>query len=543
MSNEPPAKVLKLDSEELQDDSNDVEMMEIENCSSSSSEMIDKPALDICNHELFQIEKRHVAEIKSFPDLANYVTRCDLTVIKFTSECNLEDVVKNFSAISATLFPNVFIFVFEYENLKLGGPDVSHVESLIKNLFIADSFTIRPLILQFTSKSENLSKCYYKKSKSNKFLVIGNENGNIVNFPSFFWKFMNGEIKIIDEDLLVNVFTLQKQESAIIIRFLNIFKLNESILWNLKFKCVKSGCKSQFLAAFGGSFEDNVIHQNSEMQNTLNRTFLLQNNHLDTEVSILLLAVENSNHEIIEYLTTNYSHLIHQLPFDHQVKIARTALSSFQFDTLCELIEECDFPFPEQSTNKYIMSSRLIKLVENRCEFFTAIQFGNLKTINTFIEYNPNLKIVYNINNKSALKQSIDSDKIDIYYKLKNCGFLPAFGEDFENFLTVPQREKFAEISVQNALENTAVLQLTERSFIHKCKQISKEMKNYYRQQIQSWYEEINKSKFGFELINAVAQCKDLKLIFDFESEYVSIHFYCNASKRIMFITFKKYIY
>lgn len=526
MSKEPPMKRLRVENMDLQSDSSEVELMEVESADSSASSilMCQKPALDILNQEFPQIDSQHVAEIRSLTELTNHKVE---KAIKFTSECNLVDVVQKYSIINTKLFPSAFIFVIEHENFGLNGPDDSHIKSFLKTLFLNDSFATRPLILQLTSKSENLSNLFYKKQKSNDFSEIKSceKIGNFVN--SFFWSFVSGEIKNFDDNL--SDFLLGKTDSALIIKFLNIFKIPGEFLWKLKLKCAVKGSKNEFLAAFGNSFDDYSILQNIEAQSILNRTFLLQfhqnfvnqSNNYHSEMSILLLALENSNNEVLEYLITKCSYLIQQLPFDHQVKVTTAAFNNQQFDILCELIEDCDFPFPD-NFNIMVINNRLHQLAKTRSELFTAIQFGDIPAINNFIDNNQNLKIVYNIKNKSSLKQSIDSNRIDIYCLLQFHGFQPAYNEDFENFFTSSQGEQIAEIKIKYSSKNSTVMQLANRSFPLDRKNNKEEEEKCYKN-IKKWYEEIYKSKFGKELFNSAAQCDELQIIFDFESEFVSI--------------------
>ena len=63
---------------------------------------------------------------------------------------------------------------------------------------------------------------------------------------------------------------------------------------------------------------------------------------------------------------------------------------------------------------------------------------------------------------------------------------------------------------------------LTGRSFIY-TRDRNKEMEANYYKTIYKWYVEISNIKHGRSLLDAVIQCEDLKIIFDFEYDCVSI--------------------
>ena len=51
----------------------------------------------------------------------------------------------------------------------------------------------------------------------------------------------------------------------------------------------------------------------------------------------------------------------------------------------------------------------------------------------------------------------------------------------------------------------------------------SKELEVVYRTKIKKWFEDLHRIPLCAKLLDAVSQCEDLKFIFDFESESVSI--------------------
>ena len=85
------------------------------------------------------------------------------------------------------------------------------------------------------------------------------------------------------------------------------------------------------------------------------------------------------------------------------------------------------------------------------------------------------------------------------------------------------QIKKLSKENVSLALKdkNKAVMMLSSRSLIHN-RRISRDQEAVYRTKIKQWFEDINKLKFGPDLLQVAASCKNLKIIFNFESSTVS---------------------
>ena len=246
--------------------------------------------------------------------------------------------------------------------------------------------------------------------------------------------------------------------------------------------------------------------------------------------SILLTAVQHSNQEIIDYLISYCSELIQQLPVKHQIRISTTAYDSNQLDVLCDLLEFSDFPFPESFHDLNLTHERLQKIIADRIKFHEGIKNKNDDEIKAFINNKLSLKFIYSPQNITAMKQAVDSKNYKIYYYLKSFGFCAT---EFNDLSEVLKEEELKEAIIQENLQieetmnealcnpNRTVSILCTKSLIHnrRVKNEDEQTKIKYRKCIKKWLGDIY--KVAKRMLDIAASCEDLKIIFDFESQYV----------------------
>ena len=405
-------------------------------------------------------------------------------VIHFSSEWNFEEVLTTINELDPKEYLNLFIFVITTPNYSL---IKNKIEELKTNVLKFGS--ARPLLVQLTFEDENFTIFYYKEESSNFMLAsyptFWTTTEEINNFPGFLNLFLNGFTDGSDKIIL---HALNKIENrSIILRFLKILILPTEFFGGLIINGVANG-KS----------EDPVVKVKSA----------------------LLTAVESGKQDVAEYLIIYRIHLVEEIPFDLQVRISTAAFETDQFDVLCLLLDIADFPFPENFKIDNIDHDRLNFLVEERKDLEAAIKSDNTDEILEIIEINYTLKVIYNTNNKSALKLAAESKSFKAYKFLKLRGFHSTNpNEELDEF----DREAMKKNVSEGLLDDqTAVNLLCNRSIIHN-KEITKEQEKEYRKKIRSWYEDISKIKNGQEFINVTALCPRLKIIFDFENETVSL--------------------
>jgi hypothetical protein len=333
--------------------------------------------------------------------------------------------------------------------------------------------------------------------------------------------------------------------SSTILKYSRLFEFPEEFFIKAVLKCAACGSKRDLLAVldapFVGSVRSLSIHAQYYLSHVINVNYRssiesddedsLDDDQYEDEnsPSVLSTAVENKNAEIIEYLISNCTHLIQQLPFKHQVKVSTAALTSNQLDVLCDLVDISDFPFPSNFTSSRTDNERLERIATDRSNFGSAIIAKDYEQISKFVDNNLSLKIVYNLENSSALKQALSTKKYKVFYYLKSLGF-QALDIDIDKELNSKELKKANNCKSRQMTSNVntaiddhqaSINLLCNRSFIHN-KRISKDQQAEYRKKIRKWYEDINIVLFGSDLINVAASCKDLKIIFDFEDESVS---------------------
>lgn len=523
--------------------------------------------LDILTGNFQKVDEKFI--LKYSKESIDNEAKNDCKILKITSEWKLDDVLMSLSNINLDEYPNLFIFVIYNKNFEFYKGNFVQ-KKLTRNKLLdrirksLTKFMNRPLILQLTSENEGASKCYYHEEKSGVFLSIKKQDKNfekVSNFTTFMHSFLNGNLKDF-EDILAKKLP-KVTHSILILRFLRTLKLSDEFFIKIVQKCVAHGNKKEFLASLDASFEcdgrvltinsqkclSDIIHEDSDDSakhhpaidhvitlaslrdygdqddnNDISSLSSCSSSISHSNPSVLLTAIENKNKEVIDYLVTYCTHLIQQLPFKHQVKISTTAFDSNQIDILCDLLEFSDFPFP-QDFKEDSDNQRLQSLITDRIDLKDAIKCENFLVIINFINHYPNLKIIYNHSNKSALSEAIDAKKFKVYFYLKSLGFYATEfnshedvlnGEDLKIANKHVNEQKKAKVNEILSDMNNSVALLSARSFINNRK-INKHQEAECRVKIKKWFEDINKIKFGSEMLDIAASCESLRIIFDFE--------------------------
>jgi len=493
----------------------------------SSNDLSKNGYFDILNHKFLKINKSHVVELKKPMENFSDQAMEDCKILKFTMDYNLVEILEILQH-SLLKFRKMFVLIIESKSFGFQSGAITQLNENIENLtqILRRIFENRPFMIQITSIEENISKFIYKKEGASTFNEISLIE-NVDNFVLFFWKFMKGELNLITctnsqtIELLANQI-LNCQESTLIMRFLQVYHQLEGFFHSLRIKCAEAGSKCQFLAALDDPFDNDGRLLDVKGQEFLSKCFS-SGTLPNVSYSYLSIAADHLNIEVLEYFIDCSIHLIQLLPLDHQVQITTTAYINHRIEMLCVLLHNADFPFPENFDKYSVNYTEFQQIVKDREEFFTAIITENVEHMKNFINNNMNLKFVYNFENHSALKQALDSNKINMYCLLKSFGFQSAPAENLENSFDETKKMEITNWNAENSPpdEHKSAKLLAVRSFVYNRK-VTKKIESSYRKNIQKWYEDINNTKFGRQLLNVAAQCEDLKIIFDFESDLVS---------------------
>jgi len=482
-------------------------------------------------------------------------------ILQISSQLDIDQKLAIISTLEPSEYPNLFIFFIEHQNGNfLNENQGTKAQQIMETL---NKFgAARPLIIQQICGAENKTKFYYKAENSSEIVDIDQhypEDYELYKQWQHILSSFDKELQSFEDKLLIK-FSYVK-DSSIILRFLRTLNLPESFFETLVRYITEKGSKADLLAILDASFEDNgrvlsVQAQNyiqnvfdeddesgsesDEVESTSEKADQDQDSETDgtstqstktyLSQSVLLTAVQHSNQEIIDYLVTYWTHLIQQLPVEHQIRISTTAYDDHQLDVLCDLLEFSDFPFPDgfNVSSDQVSHDRLQKIITDRIKFHEVIEQENEKEINAFIENNLSLKFIYSPQNVTAMKKAIDSKKYKIYYYLKSFGLCAT---EFRNLEQVLDDKELSKSNDQAHLQKTelisdalrhaskSVLILCTRALIHNRK-VKKEDEKKYRKSIKKWLEDIN--KIAGIMLDVAASCDNVVIIFDFESKYVS---------------------
>jgi hypothetical protein len=333
--------------------------------------------------------------------------------------------------------------------------------------------------------------------------------------------YLNGTVDIKDI-LKKNLNRLEN--SSLILKFIRTLEVPVEFEDELVLKCAAEGSIADLLAAAVGFIDEKGTICGYELDYYLSCIF--------SSTSVHLTAILHSNQIIIEFLIKKCTNIIQQLPFEHQVLISTTTFNTNKIGVLCDLLEVADFPFPENMNSKSIIEDlNLQRIIDERTKFHECIITEKNSEIKKFVENHPKLKYAYNLENKSALGNALDSKQYESFYFLKSLRFCDYQIENFDDGscddddkkkadrIASKQRKKNVKISKPNEL-NTVLILATRSLIYHRNKKNNAE--DVQRKKIKEWFKDIYETEYGSKLLNAAVQCQELKIIFDFECKSVS---------------------
>ncbi|KAL7013624.1 hypothetical protein ACKWTF_015493 [Chironomus riparius] len=437
-------------------------------------------------------------------------------IIKFSTDLNFNEILLIISKLEPKCHPNLFIFAIEDNNF---GSNLSEKVEILQK-FLLEFGKLRPIILQITS---NVTKIYYKEEISDDFIEVEEKNEGFNDFSSFLWFYSKVDSKNLESVVLEKLPSVKN--SSLILRFLRTLKLSFDFWINLVEICAKSGSKPDLLAAIDAPLNNKATGQQLDPENFLS--------WMIGTTSVLHIAVQAINHQIIEFLVINCRDLIQQHPLDHQIEISTAAFNISQLEVLCDLIELADYPFPKELKQVTIKNERLLKIIDDRAKFHENLQAENLKEIEKFASKNPKIKFVYNFENKSALCNALDAKKFQAFFLLQALRFedkeIEHYTDKIDDDDDKKKASKFAavqrgqNVNSSTSCEDYVIQLLLIKSFIYN-RSSTDEPKEKFIEIIKKWFGDINRTKFGPMMLNASSQCDDLKIIFDFE---------CNSVKNV----------
>jgi len=475
----------------------------------------------------------HDKYVLNFEEFENIEALRTCKVLKFLSNFSFEDILSKICKLDSQQCGHLFIFTIEVEELsKL---KINDLQKCLQKFS-----ETRLIILQIKINKENVTKIYIKRENSN-FQEVGQSSRNdqsFKDFPTFLQLFLTSKVTNFEGLMLEKLPTIK--DSQHIIRFLRVLKLSKEFYKQLVLKCAAGGSKIDLLAAIEAPFEGDGRMLNCEAENWIKHTITVKkgsNSHQNNQKSdqaVLLAAVASQNVEVLDYLISYCGPLIQQLPYKHQVQVSTTAYDAKQYDVLCDLVELCDFPFPENFKPDPTENERFNNIITERKEFFEAVDSKelNLPELSKFINKNLNLNIVYNFYNDSTLYHALTSGHYKAYFHLKSLGFEAKEFDDINEILggnelkeanKIGNKQRGANVENSSFDSRNPIDLLATQSKIHNRKTKSED-ETKYREIIKKWYKEIFESRWGCHLLRVASMCQKLRIIFDFESNSVSLN-------------------
>jgi len=508
--------------------------MSVSNISDTSVDHSQKQAWDIlADHNGIKIDDKFVLKLTKGSRNVNKEVKNSCKVFHFSSEWNFEEIISKIDGLELKDYPQLFIFVIDgiKEDLKsTNGPPDKKIEYDVNKLIdVLHKFeSARPIILQMTNEEDDKTQIYYKDYNDDQFISLYRKQNNfaeVKDFPIFLCSFLTGNSDISGENSFNFILNITK--ASFILKFLRTLNLRDNFIGEIIIEVALDGTKASFIAALDAPFDSDGRILGIRDQKYISDVFG-DNENSDDDDSVLQFAIKNEEKEVINFLIFNWTHLIQQLPFDHQAIISTNAFETDQLDVLCDLLDIADYPFPKDFKPESKEHSRLSKITEERNDFKRAIEMENFTNIHEFATKNRNLKLVYNPSNKSALTEAVDSKKYVVFYYLKSLGFEGA--KSYEILANLSEEEKKSaktqaeqqrNINVNKSLTNIhrSVYKLVAQSFIHDRRTSMEEAAKYWPK-IMQWYAEVN--EIAPKLLEVAASCNGLKIIFDFESNSVS---------------------
>lgn len=439
-------------------------------------------------------------------------------VIKFSSELSLIENLNLIWNLIPNEYPCLFIFVIVVKSLD------NFQASEIEYRFFYRFDKTRPIILQIEDEKGNNSIWFYRSENGNQLVHIKEEHYEFKHLSKLLFTFSkNNNQKEFDKFIKGLIYDIPKiKNCSSVMRFLLTLNLSEETLLSIMQQCALKAFKAEITSLMSASFENEFNIFNIETQKLVSEN-----------ASILIDSITNLNSEIVDYLISNFTYLIQELSFNDRISISKYALEKRKIKILCDLLEFSDFPFPSNFHESSIKDERMQRIINERKCFHKAIIDGNSKNIQEFIIKNQAIKYIFNINNKSALASAMEAKKFKIYVDLKSHGFKSTENEieDIENLFdekekgdlkAIIQKQTQENVSKSRSDNNKIIYHFRSVSRIHK--NISKEVENKYRNKIDEMFKNLNEIPLCSKFLHIASQCEDLKIIFDFDSESVSIH-------------------
>lgn len=474
---------------------------------------------DILQVETLEIEKKFLVNYKNGINISDRL-KSSCKILKFTSELGLKEVIHVIYALDCKQYPRLFIFIIETDD-KVEQPNMEDLQQVLLKFS-----KLRPMLLQLTSDSQTDTSFFIKLEDSEHFqkleinVELFDEIESVADFQSFFSLF-------ISKQLLVNFNRPSMIESflkvSLIMRFLSALNLGNNFI-DLAVSGFKKGSKENFLAVIDAPFDDSGHSIFQNLTKYLTYTYP----YADSEQLGLQISIENENWDLINFLVEELGHVLFDVDYGNQLAMTTAAYQKGNIDLLYKLLELCEFPFPLGFKAEH---DKFEVIVKERDEFHNAIkQHKSLKEILDLAE-KINQKIVYNVNNESALYTALYTRRYDVYCMLMSIGFKGNDAQTEKETFSEKEKRKFEQIRESKQSQNIDAAEidpqrsarvLAARSTIFNPQKCSHDKPEIDRKKIKDYFMEISKREEVKPIFDVCAQDEGLSIVFDMKSDMVS---------------------
>jgi ankyrin repeat protein len=396
----------------------------------------------------------------------------------------------------------------------------------------------RPLVVQITSEEHKCSNILYKASKSKDVIKVELEESIITTetllerlktkstcniqtllhglksntFGSFNGNILETKLNRDDKNL-EQVIKLVAKHDPLCLRFLKLFEESstESSEKAPMFESLAYVNEESLSALLDLPFD---VHKHEQMN--MNPRL---NNHLEVidenRKNLVEVAIEIGNIDAFRLLVKKKNMLCIQKP------IADYLYKNELYEYLIELLK-ADSRFPSSfdiakiDENDFLFEE-LKEIIYQRNKFHKAINSGSIGDVISLMKETSQLRIAFNLENKSALMTALDAKQFEIYSFLRSQGFLLGFQETIEDLSNSDKRKiRDSNKKYFTKYKNSALNFLMSRTRL-----ALKHQEEFY-EIIRNMYEQLNENEEIQPILGTIENTDELDIVFDFNKEHVA---------------------
>jgi hypothetical protein len=474
----------------------------------------------------FELSKISQSQLKAAAKTSNFkilkITNCSSAgeALNWLKKENFKSIFESSS--------HLFVIIIE------ANEEFSELTDRNKSLLSTIFENRKPTILQIDSreyfhifctsdKQENFEEIKYAEVVNETFFVKLLNTKSTCNLQTLFnglkSKFFgdfNGDIlqaKLKKTENLQQIVEIIAENDYLSLQFIKLF--DESSEKVPRFECVKNE-EENSLALFNLLLK---VGDAGEVAFDPSLKILLDVEDENGE-NLLMAAIERKNFEAFKILIKCGIYINHRNKEDETA--ADLAWNRRLFEFLFELLK-ADSVFPKDFNISKIDEEKCREKIEELTTFHEAIKKGLIKEVKNFIRDHPQIKVAYDLSNKSALTKALESKQFEIYSLLRSKEFSPGTNETFKKQLESVSIDDKWEIAEANQKYFTEFPQSTINFLMSRTRlgfNVRKHKECY--KVIKKMYREMQENKDILPILETVENSDELDLVFDFNNDHVA---------------------